>query len=144
MLAIRTIHIRHFHPRRKRFTSEAFKRFGDGISVFDHECALGVSGDVCGHIRRFYQPGAASEPPIYWAFDTGSLPSGHRLVRETSASGDDCHYDIRDMSNTAARSFFKPFNEAFEQFLVCRPDGPASPPTRSELVEMERQFAAVP
>jgi hypothetical protein len=96
MQAIRIFHIRHYDRHRKRFRSQAFTRFGNGISIIDEECILASGRTVCEHIK-FYYPTTASEPPIFWRFSTDLLPAPYRIVPEISTAGDKCHYDIQEL-----------------------------------------------
>lgn len=71
---------------------------------------------MCCHIRQFY-PGVAGEPPIFWEFDEYELPEGYRLVATPSASGDDCHRNIQDVTDDQLRKLFK--TAALEDLQVC-------------------------
>jgi hypothetical protein len=121
MDAIRLLHRRHYDYRRRRFTSVAFKNSGEnpGISIIDCDCILNNSNSICSHIRKFYQR-TAGEPPIYWRFNTELLPNKIELEQENSASGDECHYNIRGLSDREARKFFKSYNQKLNLFKTCK------------------------
>src|SRR5271165_6183224 len=102
------VHFRHWDRNRGRFRSEAFHNSSDGsgISVVEHDWILrGPFGCVCNHAHGFY-PTVSSEPPIFWRFDESILPSGYCLKQERSDSGDDCHHNIRGVSDNRARKLF--------------------------------------
>src|SRR6266568_8714955 len=107
MEAIRLVHLRHFDPKRRRFTSVAFKNSskGGGVSIIERECALRTSASVCHHIATFYRE-IAGYPAIFWLFDTEILPSSTQLDNVPSDSGDDCHYNIRGVSDDTLRDIF--------------------------------------
>jgi hypothetical protein len=142
MRAIRLLHIRHFHPTKKRFVSEAFKPYGDGVSIIDIDCAASKSGSACEHIRRFYVPGAASEPPVFWVFSTSSLPSGHTIVLDPTESGDKwCHYNVLGFDRKSAEKFYEPHRSEFDEHLVCG-NGHAVTATLDKLIDLRRQYDA--
>lgn len=95
MEAIRLIHVQHYDKRRKRFNRLAFNNSSDGsgASIIKMDCIRERQVTICEHIREFYS-GTASDPPIFWAFDTEALPVNHQLVQQDSPSGDICHYNL--------------------------------------------------
>ena len=125
MALIRLIHRKHFDPTRERFLSLAFKTSSDGsgASVIDTTCVGGKRQPlICCHIREFY-PDIAGDPPIYWEFEEGTLPDGYSIVVTRSASGDDCHRDIQDVSDHRLAKYFK--TAALEDLMICDGDDPA-------------------
>ena len=122
MRLIRLLNIRHYDSKRGRFTSEAFRTFGQGVSVFDADCAEQSSGTICSHIAKFYAS-TAGDPATFWEFSKEQLPEQAQVVQEESATGDLCHHDIRGLTTKQERSFFLPFSDQFEQFETCPPHG---------------------
>src|SRR5438445_1408970 len=92
---VRILSRRHWGRRKSRFQSLAFKPSSTdgGISVFDKQCAIRRSGNICGHIRSFYHH-ISDEPPIFWEFSNSILPQGTTFTNEVSDNGDECHGNI--------------------------------------------------
>lgn len=64
------------------------------------------STTICSHIRTFYLI-IAGEPIVYWPFDSAILGETALLVNIRSNTGDDCHYDIVNLSNGESRRLFR-------------------------------------
>ena len=117
---IRFLHVRHFdnHPKQNRFKSLAFRNStGGGASVVQRACIDATNITICDHIRRYYSPAIAGEPPIFWIFDESILTAGHRLEQERSDTGDDCHYNIHGVSDAHYKKILK--SKRLEDFLIC-------------------------
>ena len=121
---IRLVSSRHFDQQRQRFQSWAFKNSsedrGGGISLIDKECIAGTGLSTCEHIRRYYQP-TIGDVVIFWEIPS-NLPAGGRLEQETTDSGDDCHYNLRDLSDNQAKQYFKSKTPSLEGFRICDDD----------------------
>ena len=106
MLFIRTVHISKFSGRKGRFDN-CFSNHHGGVSIFEKECAISCSGDICTHIHKFYQS-TVFVPIIYCEFSKeeceslmASLSGKPKPVFKSSKSdnGDDCHLDISGVSS---------------------------------------------
>jgi hypothetical protein len=139
MRIIRIVHIREYDWRRDEFKSLAFKNRSDGsgISVIDRDCVDRTGRGVCNHIRYYYGCTAASEPPLYWEFLSSKIPHEHRLENETSASGDICHYNLKGLTKSQARNFFK--EQDYTTFRVCNAHGD-SPLTRGKVLALFAKY----
>ena len=124
MQLIRVINKRYHYDKNKgRFTSLAFKPSSNGgISVFCQKCAVEISGTICGHIQNYYSD-VSGEPPVYWEFDSKILPSTHVIKESPSASGDECHRDIMNLSKRDAEQVFKKNTNYPDSFKICLPCG---------------------
>lgn len=82
----------------------AFKNSsGDsGISVISLPCVEKNGKGVCEHIQLYYKSTVAS-PVMSWIFEDDILPDGCELEQNTSESGDECHYNIKKITNKDAR-----------------------------------------
>jgi hypothetical protein len=40
---------------------------------------------------------------MFWIFDDDILPDGHELEQSTSKTGDECHYNIKNITKGEAR-----------------------------------------
>lgn len=122
MELVRLLNIRHYDPRRGRFTTLAFRKFGEGVSVVGKKCVEDAGRSLCDHIKLYYSS-TAGDPPIFWVFPDDALPESAELVQEVSTTGDDCHYDVRGMTSGEEKRFFRPFSGRFDEFQVCQVDG---------------------
>lgn len=116
MEAIRTLSLIRYSRIRKRFTSDCFCNYRNGISVFDSVCATrSTPAGVCVHIERFYPSSVNNNKPFaYWKIDTDILLQRFdhdRVYMENTPSdtGDPCHYNIRGLSDNKASSFKKSY-----------------------------------
>lgn len=50
---------------------------------------------------------------------TEKIQESYRLVQKTTEIGDNCHYDIEDLTDNQAKRFFRQYWEKFEEFRVC-------------------------
>ena len=119
MQFVRVIHPRHFDKNLKRFQSLAFKpSTSGGISVFCHKCAIETSGEICKHIEKYYAE-ISGTPSIFWLFDTCILPVNHSIDQSPSNTGDDCHHDIKGLTDKESARIFK--NNAIfpSSFQIC-------------------------
>ena len=113
MYIIRTLHIRKYSAAKGRFGSDCFKKYGEGISVFDAECATRVSGCICKHIEAFYQS-TVTTPIFYWRIDEDELKNfaGFENVivnQKDSDTLDFCHYDICNVEDKKSQNFAKKY-----------------------------------
>lgn len=67
-----------------------------------------------------YYCGTASFPAIFWSFNSEELPNECSLVRSPSTTDDECHYDIIELSNHRARTFFLRYS--IFNFKICEND----------------------
>jgi hypothetical protein len=88
---------------------------GGGISVIDAECARrATESGVCSHIDIYYRSAVKRPPFLYWVFNTTLLEEhfgkdDFHLVNTPTESGDDCHIDIKGISNNRAKKFAKKY-----------------------------------
>ena len=122
MRLIRILNVKHYDPRKKRFTSVAFKpSTNGGISVFNKECVLEQKRTICSHIREYYPPPTSNDPPVFWEFEEQILPDECELEQQTSKSGDCCHYNINKLSDKKARKLFvnRQKEHQLSEFKIC-------------------------
>ncbi|MBI2433662.1 MAG: hypothetical protein HYV26_12420 [Candidatus Hydrogenedentes bacterium] len=77
----------------------------------------------------------ASEPPIYWEFDTELLPASCVLVKHPSSTGDVCHYDLTRITRGEARRIFA--GVTLDHLTICLDD--AAPVTPALLDRLSAQ-----
>ena len=72
-----------------------------------------------------YEQRIPEDPPIYWQFEEEILPAKCRIEQVTTASGDECHHNIYDLSIKQAKNVLKN-NAATENMRICdgNPDRP--------------------
>lgn len=122
---VRLFHPNHFDSRLGRFKSSAFKNSsnGGGASIFELDCGIKISGDVCSHIKRFY-PNVGGDPAVYWVFEADELPQGSSLEAAPSNTGDLCHRNIKNVSDTYLRSIVIKLKTT--NFMICDAAGTRS------------------
>lgn len=136
---VRLIHHSHYDPAKRRFKSLAFKtssseREADpGVSVIEYDCAIRVSGSVCLHVETFYPK--HQSPTIFWEIPEGTIPDECRCEQIPSDSGDDCHYDIKDLADSRARRISKAI--AIDQCRICDEAGNPRVLTLDDLAPQE-------
>jgi hypothetical protein len=59
----------------------------------------------------------AISTPIFWIFNEDILPAGYRLEQKRSQSGDDCHYNIHGVPDTALRKLLN--SNKLEDYRIC-------------------------
>lgn len=111
MQLIRALHVKQYDSTKGRFTSNCFKNYKGGISVFEEVCARGKSTTVCKHIPTFYS-NFDGNPVIFCKISLETLKEfggceNLELINTPSDSGDDCHRDILNVSDKVCRKFFK-------------------------------------
>ena len=110
--------------------------------MIDRQCIFASGRTICEHIRTYY-PTAASEPPIFWIFSTDILPQPSILVSTISTTGDECHYDIRQLSDKQRRDVFETHAHNIAGLSICSDDGSYQVPTVEQLhalsLQAERQ-----
>ncbi len=76
---------------------------------------------MCAHVKRYYSsvPGVMSHPPIFWEFDSASLPEGSEAMCEIGDTGDPCHYNIKNLSKNRAHKFFKANSDGKIKVCAC-------------------------
>ncbi len=137
MLYLRLIHPAHWHPRRKRFVRLAFRNsspaLGGGISVVDRRCIEERGRTVCAHVSIFYIKFRA--PVILWEINANILPVGSSLEEELGPEGDECHLNIRGISDAEAEEILKlnQMHNGFRDFLICERQGEPAPITAESL-----------
>ena len=120
MELIRIIAGEYYDVNLGRFQSWVFSNSGDngGISVISRQCMVETTGNVCGHIRRYYSD-LGGGCPVFWQFSAGDLPSDCELEQEDSPTGDRCHYNIKHLSNNKAGRLFKRLAPDLRGIYVC-------------------------
>ena len=115
---IRTVHPSHYVKHRKRFASLAFKNSSDGsgISVISSSCIERKTKSICKHIRKYY-PSIAGTPIIFWKIDSNTPPTCCNFVQSPSTTGDECHYNIENLSDKEARKIIR--NQPPSSFYIC-------------------------
>ena len=121
MAFIRLIHRSDYNWRTGRFQDIAFKRprGSTGISVIEHDCAIDASGSVCRHVEIFYPKHGS--PTIFWPIPEDVLPQESRFEAELSDTGDNCHYNLVDISLGQADKVRKGIK--VEECSICNDDG---------------------
>src|SRR5258708_6958154 len=114
-----------------------------GFSVFDTACACPgesvASNCVCRHIAQFYSA-IAPEPCVYWVFDpaifNSQLPGSPEpvLVKIASKSGDDCHRNMHNVSDTRFDKFRR--KQLSESNLRICVDGRSEPFSADREIEL--------
>ena len=119
MSFVRTINITKFSRKKRRFHN-CFTNFGDGISIFSHECAVEQNGTICKHIEKYYLS-TVKTPILYCVFELDELnafdtntETPFSLSSSISETGDTCHIDIYNMTNKDGEKFTKK--------IVCIPN----------------------
>ena len=96
---IRLLHPTNFSQKKQRLKSIAFKNSSTGgVSVIDSLCAKKRNGTECQHIRRFYSK-ISGDPVVFWRLQTSELPEKTSLESKPSSTGDDCHMNVKNMSD---------------------------------------------
>ena len=72
---------------------------------------------MCEHIRVYYK-NVAKEPPIFWEFDSDIIPQEANIKQKKSRSGDKCHHNIINLSDSKARRIFSQ-NCRHENINIC-------------------------
>jgi hypothetical protein len=97
--------------------------------VVEHECALRVSGSVCRHVEAFYPK--HKSPTIFWELPDEVIPNQCECIQVPSDSGDDCHYDIKGLTDPQTRQISKAIS--IEQCSICDEAGNPRPLTLDDL-----------
>ena len=113
---IRLLHPRNFDHERGRFNELSFKVKQTGVSVLQRTCVVERSELECSHIREYY-PFVTGEPPVFWVFDEGILPDNYLIEQSVMENNDECHYEIRNVSNGRLWKFFK--QHSWREFVIC-------------------------
>ena len=119
---IRVIHQSYYDPDRGRFTSLAFRHSSDGsgISTFEEECSLRVSGSICEHIAGFYHA-ISSTPAIFWIIEPQLLPDTCHYQSQPISDGDPCHYGILGLTHKEEKAIFG--QARLSDFRICVGNG---------------------
>ena len=145
MQLIRLLRHNYVHPVENRFVSEAFKNYGGagkadgGFSVVEWECVERMGKSVCAHLGQYYPGFSRDGKTFFFRFDSSLLPPGHSLVQTPSDTGDDCHHDIRGVSDKTLKSWFKKAFPGIESFLVCAETGEIRPMTEADLLPYRQE-----
>jgi hypothetical protein len=118
---VRLVHPEDYDHNRGKFNDLVFKNStdGSGLSVFEVECAENTSITLCAHIRPFY-PLLTGDPAIFYVMNESEIPQSGRIVDIPSATGDECHRQIMDVSTTAMKKAFQN-KRTPELFYICDP-----------------------
>src|SRR6266496_5008346 len=141
---IRLVHWRYWDKRRKNFQTLAFQNSSESkaVSVVDKECTERDGRDICTRLNRFY----AKYSPCFavWIFDARLLPEGAEFTDERSDSGDECHRNLRGLSDSQAKSFFKRHTRpnTLKVLLYCGADGSPQPLTDQLADELCDRFGS--
>jgi hypothetical protein len=133
---IRLLHPNDYDRVRGRFISLAFKNSSDGgISVIQCDCVAGTGNGICAHTRIHYRSRIDPEFIIFWRFDESILPPPSRLEQTPGGDNNDdqCHYDIFDLSKSAARTMITTLSPT--DTWICR-NGQYSKVTGEDLQRM--------
>ncbi len=140
MQYIRLLHWQYWDKRKQNFQSLAFQNSSTSkaVSLVERECSEQLSqGQLCARLNQFY----AKYSPCFavWIFDDELLAEGLYLTNEPSYSGDECHRNLRGLSNNEAQSFFKTQTrpDTLDKISYCTSDGMPEPLTQ----ELADQFA---
>ena len=81
-----------------------------------------------------------SEPPIFWIFSTDILPQPSVLVHTISTTGDECHYEIQQLSDRDRRKVFEIYGHDINRLYICAEDGSYQIPTVEQLYLLSLEF----
>ena len=74
-------------------------------------------------------------PPSYWQITEGHLKDDLVIVQETTKTGDDCHFNIVNMSDKECKTSLA--NSCAGDRLICDEDGPR-PITHDDVIKQRR------
>ena len=119
MRYLRVIHPKHFDPEGKRINDLAFtiSRDKSGISVVDTECVEQANNSICDHLRRFYPDPIGGNPLVFWRIPDDPLFAECNWEPSLSSTGDECHRNLKGISNNKAHKFFN--RQPLSSFTVC-------------------------
>ncbi len=83
--------------------------YHDSISLVDIACIRENTDDICAYLSRFY-PGVALYPIVLWLVDIACINEYYpaiSLQQKFSDSGDPCHYELENLSNSQAEKIYK-------------------------------------
>ena len=122
MAFVRLCHPKHYEKYKQRFKSLAFKLSSEdgGASTFDRDCGIATSGTLCAHIARFY-PNVGGDPAVFRIFEPSELPNSAHFDREKSDSGDECHHNVRGVTNNQLKKVLEDWGS--EGFQICDGSG---------------------
>lgn len=86
------------------------------------DCVEGSNLSICEHIGHHYRT-VADDPPVYFRFASEQLPDAAVLRPTPSTTGDVCHYSVCELSDNAARKWFKSVSRTLDPFYICADDG---------------------
>ena len=112
------LHPIYFSKEMGRFISMAFQpssRDG-GISAFETQCAIDLSGCECHHIHRFYR-GVAGHPYVFWRISPDILSEDCRVTCEPSTTGDTCHRNLHGLGNNRRKKMVRSLK--VEELEIC-------------------------
>jgi|GEM_PF-1501353 len=119
---VRVLDPLHYDTKKRRFIRLAFRDNGEGISVFDEQCAVAASEYICRHISRFYGS-VSGTPAIFWKFPGTLLPNTTTVTGKVSTTGDTCHFDLTTITESEANAVFKQ-NHLASSFVCDDPHNP--------------------
>jgi hypothetical protein len=90
------------------------------MSIFHRECGEAASGVVCQHIAHYYQ-NVGGDPAVFYYLDPAQLPANYTIIETLSDTGDECHREVVDVSNSALKKRFKGI--PIDQFFICDGSG---------------------
>lgn len=92
---IRFFHPKHYDKHRNEFKSLAFKTIRNGgASILWVECIKSSGLTICEHASKFYESAITGDPPVFWRFDSSSLPATLEIQQTDGGNNDPCHHDI--------------------------------------------------
>src|SRR5262245_33420275 len=129
MELIRFIHSKNFDHVRGRFNDLCFKNLRGALSVVHRECVDATGATICAHARRYYSS-IAGEPPIFLLVRAEALPAPNQIEQSPSLSGDECHHDVKGISDNRLKKFFKALD--WREFFICE-NGAHRPLTQADI-----------
>jgi hypothetical protein len=120
MECIRPLNPKKYDRKSNKWFETAFRNNKGSLSILDGECAIHISGSICGHIRKFWEtvPGIIGDPIIYWKFSDALFPAGRYTVeQQTSAKGDPCHCNVHGIPDAELYPLIE--NRPLNEFTVC-------------------------
>jgi hypothetical protein len=131
----RLLSFHHFDISERRINSIAFRNSNDrsGISVIQMDCAIQKSGCICTHVDKHKQyKHLITEPVSFWKLDDSIIPKESSFHQDNS-NGDDCHFNLTDITDRQARKLFK---DSYKDNLWSCNDGNLRSTTLNELINI--------
>lgn len=126
MECIHLVHPRKYNVKEKKWTRAAFRNNKGSLSIIGCNCVEDSGLSLCEHIRKFYGAftGIASDPPVFWQFDTEHLPHGGNISPD--GAPERCHFIVNGLNDERLWGHFEPHAgvEALSHLSICNNSEP--------------------